>query len=366
MRLAATIMTACLAALAPGEGRAHPLDDLQPGHWYRVPDSSLKEALDGATPSVMAPWSGGVFDTNRQRLVIWGGGHGNYSGNELYAFDVQELAWQQLTQASPKQAIRTADEYTDGRPSSRHTYDGLVYLPPPFDRLWSSGGSIWRSGDCSGQTWVYDFLALPPESGWIRVDEGRSDCVSAAAFDSLSGNIWYYNGKHGLSEFEPSIDGGKWHTRSANPKPFKYMTAAIDPGRRLFVVVGGAETYAYDIKRPRKVRRVTLSTRGDTEIQKAKSPGLQYDPRADRLVAWSGEPDLGLDPGDVFTLDLDTLVWQRHRPAPGNTDRPGRAAGPKEYVAGTYGRFRYMPKFNAYVLVNGVENDVFFYRLPRL
>jgi hypothetical protein len=36
----------------------------------------------------MAAWGGGAHDTKRDRLIVWGGGHGDYGGNELYAFDV--------------------------------------------------------------------------------------------------------------------------------------------------------------------------------------------------------------------------------------------------------------------------------------
>ena len=32
---------------------------------------------------------------------------------------------------------------------------------------------------------------------------------------------------------------------------------------------------------------------------------------------------------------------------------------------GTYGRFRYIPSKNAYVVVNGVKQNVFFYRLTK-
>ena len=30
------------------------------------------------------------MDTTRGRLVIWGGGHADYKGNEIYAFDFAE------------------------------------------------------------------------------------------------------------------------------------------------------------------------------------------------------------------------------------------------------------------------------------
>jgi len=68
--------------------------------WYTVPNSKLHgdpaEALESEFPDIWQgngrgsdgrfAWSGGALDTKRDRLVIWGGGHADYYGNELYAF----------------------------------------------------------------------------------------------------------------------------------------------------------------------------------------------------------------------------------------------------------------------------------------
>ena len=45
-------------------------------------------------------WSSGLYDSERQRMVVWGGGHNDYGGNELYAFNLKTLAWEQLTTPS--------------------------------------------------------------------------------------------------------------------------------------------------------------------------------------------------------------------------------------------------------------------------
>ena len=62
---------------------AHPLDSLPPGHWYEVPNSKLTSVNPcpdvfcppGTITAVMKAWSGGAFDTTRDRLLVWGGGH---------------------------------------------------------------------------------------------------------------------------------------------------------------------------------------------------------------------------------------------------------------------------------------------------
>jgi len=51
-------------------------------------------------------------------------------------------------------------------------------------------------------------------------------------------------------------------------------------------------------------------------------------------------------------------VWTKVTPAVGNTVTPtGSAAN------GTYGRFRYVPSKDVFILVNSVDENVFVYRL---
>ena len=107
----------CIAAIVPLI--AGPLEDLKPGEWYQVPNSHLYDVRpSGWSANVMEPWSGGAFDTKRDRLLVWGGGHGDYSGNEIYAFDLAQLKWIRLSDPS---ANTGGDEcsglYPDGRPS---------------------------------------------------------------------------------------------------------------------------------------------------------------------------------------------------------------------------------------------------------
>src|SRR5262249_54969665 len=35
------------------------------------------------------PWSGGAWDDRNQRLIVWGGGHSDYAGNEVSALNLK-------------------------------------------------------------------------------------------------------------------------------------------------------------------------------------------------------------------------------------------------------------------------------------
>jgi hypothetical protein len=76
-------------------------------------------------------------------LLIWGGGHFAYAGNEIYGFDLGHLRWQRLSEPSLEIDLdyRAGDDiYIDGKPRSNHTYGSLQYVPV-VDRFCSFGTS---------------------------------------------------------------------------------------------------------------------------------------------------------------------------------------------------------------------------------
>ena len=74
-------------------------------------------------------------------------------------------------------------------------------------------------------------------------------------------------------------------------------------------------------------------------------------PQIDKFVAWASGPD-------VYTLDIDRLRWTKHPPAATNHVSPGNAQ-----QWGTFGRFRYIPSRNLFIVCNNVKKNVFLYRL---
>jgi hypothetical protein len=136
------------------------LDDLAPGHWYEIPNTHLEAVLPDPLPpgmtgpsSIMIAWSGGAYDTKRDRLIVWGGGHNDYGGNEIYTFDINSLKWSRVWGPSPDipdgvdgpDMLCGIETYDDGNPRSRHTYEGLEYIPTT-DKFWSQGGSLYCGG----------------------------------------------------------------------------------------------------------------------------------------------------------------------------------------------------------------------------
>ena len=105
---------------------AGPVDDLQPGHWFEVPNSQLLDVTPAQVPpgiegypAIMDSWSGGAYDTARDRLIVWGGGHAAYSGNEVYVFDTTNGAVKKLAVKSEPHGLTVWPQ--PGRYSLGHT-----------------------------------------------------------------------------------------------------------------------------------------------------------------------------------------------------------------------------------------------------
>ena len=137
-----------------------------------------------------------------------------------------------------------------------------------------------------------------------------------------------------------------------------HSTAAIDSKRRSFVLIGSGtdipQALMWPLDQPGPAVDLRPLTTGDKEIEKAYAPGFDFHSPSGTFVAWSGGKD-------VYVLDPDTWRWTRYAPAPGNNADPGPAIS-----RGTYGRFRYVPGRDMFVLMNGVDRNVFVYRLQTL
>ncbi|HEX3999693.1 MAG TPA: hypothetical protein VHX65_14160 [Pirellulales bacterium] len=348
------VVWACLAATIALAADPDVLDAIKPGEWYEVPNSHLDAVapsdkefpwLRGNVGGVIDCWAGGAFDTQRDRLYIGpGGGHAGYNGNEVYAFELHDLRWHRLTDPDP---VIPGTEYTDleKSPFAMHTYDAVEYLPPPVDRYVVIGG--W------GTPRAYALDPDHPKHWEVYPDHRTGRTGDYCAYDPVKQLLWLNtpitSGK--LSQWNPFSH--QWTLRlHDSPEPSYYETADIDFRRHLLVACGRGKSKITQLKDvPAVMECRTVETSGDRTAEKMASPGFCYVPALDKFVAWAGG-------ADVYTLDIDTLHWTRHAPAPTNRVSPG-----PQQQWGTFGRFRYIPSRNLFIVCSGVKQNVFLYRL---
>jgi MYXO-CTERM domain-containing protein len=345
-----------MAATAPAH--ADIIDDLEPGHWVEVPSSAMRDVCPPDTADydfhfhcagVTNAWGGATLDTTRGRLILWGGGHADYKGNELYAFDTHGLSWERIWGPTPENQIPsggTHETYDDGNPGSRHTYSGLSYVPAPVDAFLSMGGSLWQSGNYSVATWSFSFQ----DGTWTRKADGPAGgggYGDPSAYDPQTGHVFRRSNDR-MVEYDPvgdaftdraQSDGGFWQSNVA---------AALDPVGRLMVFVGDDRLDLYHLDSDAYEQDVTLNGASVDQVFSVP-PGIGFDTTQERFVLWGG----GLD---VYTFDPDTLTLSVHT---GAGDDPGQVTT----SGGVFGRFRYVPSRNAFFRVNTVDENVFAFRL---
>lgn len=115
---------------------------------------------------IVIPWSSFAFDHVRGNLILWGGGHANYSGNQVYQWHANTGAWS--LSCLPSRLAEGADGFiVDGKaPQSSHTYQNNIWLRQN-DMFCTFGGAALPSGglpledDGAGGSrkvvpWLYD------------------------------------------------------------------------------------------------------------------------------------------------------------------------------------------------------------------
>ena len=306
-----------------------------------VPKSYFKEPIRSITGpvSVMIAWSGGAFDSKRNRLLVWGGGHADYAGNEVYAFDLKGTRWLRLTDASNPPAKDT-EAASDGNPVSRHTYGGLTYMAN-LDSMLAHGGSRYASGDGTVGTWLFHLA----DNRWERKADQKqgSDFGNILSYDETTGTALQVGGN--LARYDARTD--KWTILQSDPHDTYSRYGTFDSKRNQFLYLGNTNAFLYDVGAG---THHAIKLTGDARIMRPPYPGLVYVKETDKYYGWAGGSTIyEITPGSWETKAL---------PVPSGSAVPTAAPD-----AGTYGRFQYAPSKRAFIAVNRIEENVFVYKL---
>jgi len=331
--------------------------------WFRVPNSKLRSRcppfgqnydFPERCQDVIRGWSGGIADTARNRLIIWGGGHNGYPGNEVYAFEVSALKMQRLNEPSPITPCKAAT--SDGKANSRHTYGALAYIAHA-DRMFVFGGA-WAcpEGNVANDTWTLDLATLR----WTRMDPTKgsgprpSMFGAVAAYDLHTRKVILHD-RNALWSYD--YEQNSYMLLNPDAVNTLHTNAVIDPKRRLFITFGDGRVTAYDIAPGSryKPRDWSAQVSGCTALANSSSPGLAYDAAQDRIVGW---PNFG---DTVYIFNPDSKSCTARTFAGGPPDSAHDSSRPSSN--GTFGRFQYFPALKVFVVVNDWDIDAHTLRL---
>ena len=317
----------------------------------QIPNTKLIDAIPasflngsyGSAQAIVTAWNGAVVDTvNKKLLVPFCGGHNDWTANFVFALSCAPFGtWQRLVESSTPAPSSTSVDYPagSGKPMARHTYNGLAYLPD-LQKIIIYSGAVSLNGSAYSDTWFLD----PVTGTTTRKADGILGAYGMPLAVAPDGMVYVnINGsspQNGLYKYNPTTNQWSqltaWEDRRSN-----YMTAAFDPIRNDYWMIGGGEAVRYRIGQT--ITRSVITCTGATSIVSAYSPGFEWDPDLEKFVGWSG----GLT---LYVLDPVSFVI---------TTRTMTGTNPGSAVTnGTFGRFRRFAP-GKYVLLQGISTDVY-------
>ena len=168
----------------------------------------LNTTSNSSPSSIIRAWSSFAWDSQRGDLLLFGGGHANYAGNEVYRWVGSTQEWGLASLPSQVAPFETPNGPifipVDGAlnaPTSAHTYDNNEYLPVA-DRIITLGGAAYNTGS----------MQLIQDPG------GTFRTTGPYLFDPSKADGTKVGGTTG-SAVDPTVQGGQmWQNRDVRDK----------------------------------------------------------------------------------------------------------------------------------------------------
>lgn len=333
--------------------------------WHEELNTKLNPicwAGPGTCGAVIYAWGGGIYDTLRDRLIIFGGGHGDYGGNEQYAFNMSGTpSAQRITDNTNPSACSQPSCDGGVTPNSRHTYDQLTYMAN-YDAMFVWSGALSGTGFAQQDAWMYFYgtqtwqYLNPISSGPMPVGSTNNAVVE---YDPVSGKVYVWDGR---SLYTYDYATKTWVGKFVTPNGYLagYFVGTIDPIRRRMICwhsSGGMAYFDLDLAVGADPRH-SLTPTGATSILSTANPGMAYDPVTTDIIMWIGG-------NNVYRYNPDTNVITAVTGYTGGPPTPAAPYGGStgQSVFGTFGRWQYSPAQNVFVVVNDSDQNAFTFRL---
>ncbi|MGH7723934.1 MAG: Kelch repeat-containing protein [Candidatus Eiseniibacteriota bacterium] len=254
-----------------------------------------------------------LFDRQRRRMYLFGGGVGAPNTSETWVLDLSggTPAWTQLTPTNPPQ----------GRQYHRAAYD------PLGDRMLVFGGS---SGPILGDTWA---LPLSPGTNWIPLSGTRRKGHSAL-FDPARHRMVVFGGENGTQlndawelGLEETPTWARLYPGETPPSPRALHSTIYEPKRDRMIIFGGRGgppvNDVWELAFSGTLAWHQIVPTGTPPAPRLDHAAV-YDPQRHRMLVFGGA-DAGGMYNDVWALSLSgTPAWTLL--APTGTRPAGRAA----------------------------------------
>lgn len=403
---------------------------MNPGHWYRVsgdtpdlglpctpkgtryledndpgrdpalnPSTSRKEQLrrlagrDWIAPwrgrvgfsSITEAWNGAVYASRfgpSGSMIVFGGGHNNYFGSDVHAFDIARRVWRRLSDGFVtgeaddygEGAIYPDTVYPDGSPLPPHTYDYVQYDEVHNNFLLLKGQTeLGPNVQAAAVPHLFNLDTLT----WRRGPRHRSAILNSGGFttwDAKRRVLWGHSGDDGggnaFVAYSPdgtNPDGsvGNWSEFHPSKLPgeanHNAMQIHVAADLIVFALHSRDDLAVIDPKNPSDAIAPVVSLGPKPRIQEYAA--LEYSAGTDSLVYYSA-----VDGAVVYAIDWNGEARWHPLSASASLDPIADAAAQScHHVnrAHTFGRFRvaHFEDVDLAVLVRHVDSPVYAMRL---
>jgi hypothetical protein len=341
-------------------------------------------------------WNGAVYASRfgtSGSMIVYGGGHNDYFGSDVHAFDLASREWRRISDGYVGGADRDYGEgaryrdsvYPDGSPLPPHTYGYVQYDPLGNDYILLKGQTeLGRAVQAVAIPHLFNLdtlswrrgpkhpTAILNSGGWTTWDDSRR-VLWGHSGDDGGGNAFIGFGPDG-----DRADGtcGRWTEHFPNKLPgiANHNAMQIDPRHDIIVVSVHARNELHALNPADPAREISrLKSVGSKPLLRPFA-ALEYAPNIARLVYFSP-----LDGGIVYTLapsrepdsgpgSIGEWAWWAHQPAAGSLNPIASAADQSRFrvsLSHVFGRFRIasFEGVDVAVLVRHVDSPVYAWRL---
>lgn len=210
------------------------------GGWVQANTNNFSDAWAstqaGGVPNsnpaaVVHAWSSFAWDSNRGNLLLFGGGHANYAGNEMYVWQGSDGTWTRGSLPSRLERYGTTSTFftvDNAAPQSAHTYDNNIYVPVN-DMFVTFGGAAFNSG---GVFTVKGPDGKPTPAGPWMWDPNKADPNKVGGTDGSGYNLASSGGNMWTNQY------GKWVGNLGSDYLEGYTAYNKENGRDVIYVTG--------------------------------------------------------------------------------------------------------------------------------
>lgn len=295
-------------------------------------------------------------------FIAAAGGHRDGSDNSVRSIMIasDRPVWRLRAQATPA-GSRPDDVayYTDGKPSSRHTYWSTHWIAQRQRVMLFGSRFVWGRAvsfrDTNGFNPATD--QWDPDNTWV-------DGYSVACRETATGNCWATGTRGELYKWTAQTDS--WSQTGSFAEPLPYPIAHDSAADRLFSLAwgdgqaSGSGLSAYVVTNGGSQRTaITFAPSAALNRFLADKPAyaaMEFDPDNNRFLFYAAQQGAAdrifvIRPNSTTTWDMSLL------PLDGSSVVPVDA-GP----GGLLNKFRYVPTLKGFVLMTSTVNNLYFLR----